>query len=91
MKGICKVCKHYIPNPERCDFEEEGIRCQMMHGGEHPNRFYKVDFAKLAEAFVDGDNLTHRLSGHTEAECLGWQKGAKEFAAWIDAGRERSG
>jgi hypothetical protein len=42
------------------------------------------NFAEVAEDFTRGESITHRLSGHPSEECIGWQKGVAEFAAWLD-------
>jgi hypothetical protein len=41
-------------------------------------------FGELADLVVDGEKLPHMMSDHTVEECLGWQKGVKEFARWLD-------
>ena len=41
-------------------------------------------FSEIADAFVNGDSWPHKLSDHEDAECLGWQKGVRQFAKWLD-------
>jgi hypothetical protein len=43
-------------------------------------------FTDIAHVFIDGTNLSHTMSDHTSAECLGWQKGVIEFAKALDEG-----
>ena len=46
-------------------------------------RIYE-SFSEIAEHFVDGNSITHRINGHTADECIPWQTGIKDFAAWLD-------
>ena len=41
-------------------------------------------FYELSEVFRDGYGIAHAKSDHTPDECLPWQKGAIEFAEWLD-------
>jgi hypothetical protein len=42
------------------------------------------NFSEIAVDFTDGYSWTHRLSNHSDAECLGWQDGVLEFAKFLD-------
>ena len=42
------------------------------------------NFEEIADGFCSGDSVTHVFSPHATEECLGWQKGAREFAKFLD-------
>ena len=44
------------------------------------------NFSELADDFKDGAHITHTLSAHDDDDCLAWQLGVREFAAWLDKG-----
>lgn len=46
-------------------------------------------FADLADAMVDGEGMLHRFNcamgdALYNNPCLAWQKGVRDFAAWLD-------